>query len=136
MLDNQRHVLVLSTGREAVGPSASVPNSSAWPIAAPPHAGFGAVALDEMTAKYGFAWNEDSQKLADQAALQGCNSESCKVVFPVPAHRCGALATGESGNAWGGNVNMTRDAAQLRALENCQKRTSGKCVLRGSECNR
>ncbi len=104
--------------------------------AAPAFAGYGAVAFDEKTAKYGFGWNEDTQKRADEAALQACNSEGCKVVIPVPPRRCAALATGEKGSAWGGNVGATRDAAKLRALENCQKRTSGKCVLRGSDCNR
>lgn len=104
--------------------------------AAPAFAGYGAVAFDEKTAKYGFGWNEDTQKRADEAALQACNSADCKVVIPVPPRRCAALATGEKGNAWGGNVNATRDAAKLRALENCQKRASGKCVLRGSDCNR
>jgi hypothetical protein len=104
--------------------------------AAPAFAGYGAVAFDEKAAKYGFGWNEDTQKRADEAALQACNSEGCKVVFPVPPRRCAALATGEKGNAWGGHVDATRDAAKLRALENCQKHTTGKCVLRGSDCNR
>ncbi len=104
--------------------------------AAPALAGYGAVAFDEKTAKYGFGWNEDTQKRADEAALQGCNSEGCKVVIPVPPRKCAAFATAEKGNAWGGNVGATRDAAKLRALENCQKNTSGKCVLRGSACNR
>ena len=104
--------------------------------AAPAFAGYGAVAFDEKTAKYGFGWNEDTQKRADEAALQACNSEGCKVVFPVPPRRCGALATSEKGNAWGGHVDSTRDAAKLRALEICQKHTTTKCVLRGSDCNR
>jgi uncharacterized protein DUF4189 len=104
--------------------------------AAPAFAGYGAVAFDEKAAKYGFAWNEDTQKRADEAALQACNSADCKVVIPVPPRRCAALATGEKGNAWGGHVDTSRDAAKLRAIENCQKRTSGKCVLRGSDCNR
>jgi hypothetical protein len=104
--------------------------------ALPAFAGYGAVAFDEKTAKYGFAWNEDTQKSADETALQACNSADCKVVFPVPPRRCGALATGEKGNAWGGRVDASRDAAKLRAIEDCQKHTSGKCVLRGSDCNR
>lgn len=104
--------------------------------AGPALAGFGAVAFDEKTAKYGFGWNEDTQKRADEMALQGCNAEACKVVFRVPPKQCGALATGEKGTAWGGNVDRSRDAAKLKALENCQKRTSGKCVLRGSDCNK
>src|SRR5437016_14352011 len=99
-------------------------------------AGYGAVAFDEKTAKYGFAWNEDTQKRADEAALQTCNSEACKVVIPVPPRRCAALATGEKGNAWGGRVDASRDAAKLGALDACQKHTAGKCVLRGSDCNR
>ena len=104
--------------------------------AAPAFAGYGAVAFDEKSAKYGFGWNEDTQKRADEAALQACNSADCKVVIPVPPRRCAALATGEKGSAWGGNVGATRDAVKLRAIENCQKHTSGKCVLRGSDCNR
>jgi hypothetical protein len=104
--------------------------------AAPAFAGYGAVAFDEKSAKYGFGWNEDTQKRADEAAIQACNSEACKVVIPVGPRKCAALATGEKGNAWGGHVDSTRDAAKLRALENCQKHTTGKCVPRGSDCNR
>ena len=104
--------------------------------AAPAFAGYGAVAFDEKSAKYGFAWNEATQKSANDAALQACNSADCKVVIPVPPRRCAAFASGEKGNAWGGNVGASRDVAKLHALESCQKRTSGKCVLRGSDCNR
>ena len=105
--------------------------------AAPAFAGYGAVAFDEKAAKYGFAWNEATQKSANDAALQACNSADCKVVIPVPPRRCAAFATGvNKGNSWGGHVDKSRDAAELRALEVCQKHTSGKCVVRGSDCNR
>ena len=103
---------------------------------APAFAGYGAVALDDKTAKYGFGWNEDTQKRADEIAMQGCGSDSCKVVFRIPPKQCGSLATAEKGNAWGGNVARSRDTSKLRALENCQKRSTGKCVLRGSDCNK
>ena len=104
--------------------------------ASPAWAGYGAVAVDEKTSKYVSGWNEDTQKRAEEAAMQACNSEGCKIAFRVPPRRCGALATAEKGNAWGGHVDGTRDKAKLGAIENCQKRTAGKCVLRGSECNR
>src|SRR5260370_42662206 len=94
--------------------------------ATPAFAGYGAVAFDEKTAKYGFGWNEDTQKRADEAALQACNSEGCKVVFPVPPRRCGALATGEKGNAGRGHVDISRDAANLPGLEAGQKPARGK----------
>ncbi len=105
-------------------------------VATPALAGYGAVAFDEKTAKYGFAWNEDNQKRADETALQACNSGTCKVVIPVPPRQCAAFATAEKGNAWGGNVDKNRDKAKLRAIEICQKNSIGKCVLRGSECNK
>lgn len=131
MLDNQRQVLVLSTDGETVGPTALAQNS---PVRVPGAPAYGAVAFDLITAKYGFAWNQDTQTHAYEAAVQACNSDACKVVIPVPPHRCAAFATAEMGSAWGGNVNAARDQAKLRALENCQKNTSGKCVLRGSLC--
>ena len=105
-------------------------------VAAPAFAGFGAVAYDQSSGKYGLSWNENTQRLADEAALRGCTGEHCKIVFRVPAHRCGALATSEDGKIWGGAVRSTADAAKLAALENCQKRGTGQCVIRGSGCNR
>ena len=69
--------------------------------AAPAFAGYGAVAFDEKTAKYGFGWNEDTQKRADEAAIQACNSEACKVVIPVPPRKCAAFATAEEGQRLG-----------------------------------
>ena len=105
--------------------------------AAPAAAGYGAVAIDESAGKYGFGWNEDTQKRADEAALRGCNADGCKIVFRLPPRRCGSLATSETGKfTWGGKEHATRDGAKLGALENCQKRTSTKCVIRGSGCNR
>lgn len=109
--------------------------------AAPALAAYGAMALDEDTGRYGASWHEDNQKRADEAALKGCNSSGCKIVFRVGPRQCGALATGDKGSsgkvAWGGKNNARNvDAAKLAAMENCQKHTSGKCEVRESECNR
>jgi hypothetical protein len=97
--------------------------------------------LSRLTGLYGYSYNAATQERADYDALKGCNSPGCKVVFRILPHRCGALATGEKGTsgmvAWGGKNNAsTRDAAKLAALENCQKRTYGKCEVRVSECSR
>ena len=104
--------------------------------AAPAFAKFGAFAYDEKTGKYGFSWNEDSQEKADQAAMKGCPSEQCKVVFRTATHECGAIAATEDGKIWGGAKRPRRDAAELAAMQNCQKRTKGQCKIRGAECNR
>jgi len=103
---------------------------------APALAGFGAFAYDAATGKYGFSWNEQDQRQADAAALKGCVAEGCKVVFRVGPKHCGAIAITEDGKVWGGADRDRKDAAELAAIENCQKRTSGQCKVRGSECNR
>jgi hypothetical protein len=104
--------------------------------AAPAFAAYGAFAFDEKTGKYGVSWNEDNQGKADQAALKGCQSEQCKVVFRTGPHECGAIATAEQGAAWGGAKRPKREGAELAAIQNCQKRTKGQCKIRANECNR
>jgi hypothetical protein len=108
--------------------------------AAPAFAGFGAVALDEESGRYGATWDKSSQKAAQDSAMKDCGAPGCRIVFTVPPRHCAALATGDKGKtgkvAWGGADKSTRDAAKLDALENCQKHTSGKCEIRASECNR
>ena len=104
--------------------------------AAPALAAYGAFAHDETTGRYGFSWNEDSQRKADETAMKGCNSPDCKVVFRTGPRECGAIALTDNGKAWGGAKRPKRDAAELAAMENCQKHTKGQCKVKGSECNR
>ena len=104
--------------------------------AAPALAQYGAFARDEATGKYGLSWNEANQKQADDAALKGCNTTGCKVVFRTSAKECGAIATTDDGKIWGGSKRPTKSAAELAALQGCQKRTKVQCTVRGSECNR
>ena len=104
--------------------------------AGPALAGYGAFARDEATGKYGFSWNEPNQKQAEDAAIKGCNTTGCKVVFRVGPKLCGAIATTDDGKVWGGSTRPTKAAAELAALQGCQKRTKLQCKVRGSECNR
>jgi hypothetical protein len=106
--------------------------------AAPAHAAFGAFAYDETTGKYGYSWNETSEKKAEEAALKGCASDGCKIVFRTGSNQCGAFAMTSSGKVWGGATRPKRDAAEKAALENCQKRAAagGQCKVRGSGCNK
>jgi hypothetical protein len=103
---------------------------------APAFAGDGAFAHDETAGKYGFSWNEASPKAAEDAALKGCASPGCKVVFRTGPRECGAIAMTENGKVWGGAKRDRREAAELASIENCQKRTGGQCKVRGAECNR
>lgn len=107
--------------------------------AAPAFSASGAFARDEATGKYGYSWNEPNEKKAEEAALKGCGTDKCKVVFKTKAGECGAIATTEDGKIWGGAARPKKDAAEKAALDNCQKRTStstGQCKMRGSECNK
>ena len=106
--------------------------------AAPAHAAFGAFAYDQTTGKYGYSWNETSEKQAEAAALKGCASEKCKIVFRTKGGQCGAFAMAENGKIWGGATRSKRDEAEKAALDNCRKRVSAgaQCKVRGSECNK
>ena len=104
--------------------------------AGPALAGNGAFALDEATGKYGFSWNEANQKQAEDAAIKSCNTTGCKVVFRVGPKLCGAIALTDDGKIWGGADRPTKAAAELAAIQNCQKRTKVQCTVKGAECNR
>jgi hypothetical protein len=104
--------------------------------AAPALAGYGAVAYDQGARKQGFAWDEPSQERANEAAKRDCGSDACKVRFGVGPKMCAALATPDSGPAWGGAVRKSVDEAKFAALKNCQKHASDKCVIRESKCNK
>ena len=99
-------------------------------------AGYGALALDERTLQYGFSSNEETQTKADDVALKECGSDKCKIVFRTAPGQCGAIATAENRSVWGGAKRPKRAAAQLAAVQNCQKRTKSQCKARSVECNR
>jgi len=104
--------------------------------AAPAFAGYGALARDDDSGKYGLSSNEESQTKADDVAMKICGGEKCKIVFRTAARECGAIATAEDGKVWGGAKRGQKAAAELAAIEGCQKRIKGQCKIRGAECNR
>ena len=109
---------------------------AALAIAASAHAEFGAVALEEGTGKYGVAWNQSNQKQADDTATKDCNATGCKIVMRLKSKQCGAIAITEDGKTWGGADRKTRAAAELAAIQSCQKRTKVQCTIKSAECNR
>lgn len=104
--------------------------------AMPAFAEFGAFARDEASSKLGLSWGKETQKQADEAAMKDCGETSCKIVFRTRSHQCSAVATAEEGKAWGASFRNTKDAAQLAAMTDCQKRVKGQCKVRASGCNR
>ena len=106
-------------------------------ISSPAFAGYGAVAYDQGARKKGFAWDEATQERANEAARRDCGSEACKVRFGVAPGKCAALATPESGAAWGGAVRKSVDEAKSAAVKNCQKHAKdNKCTVQESKCTK
>jgi Domain of unknown function (DUF4189) len=104
--------------------------------ASPARAEYGALARDDTTGKYGLSSGEETQSKADDVAIKECGSDGCKIVFRMGAGQCGAIATPESGKAWGAGRRPDKAAAELAAINNCQKQTKGQCKVRSSGCNR
>src|SRR5437773_6341014 len=93
----------------------------------PAFAGHGALAHDDDSGKYGLSSNEESQSKADDVALKICGGDKCKIVFRTVPRECGAIATAEDSKVWGGAKRGQKAAAELAAMENCQKRIKGQC---------
>jgi hypothetical protein len=102
----------------------------------PAFADYGAVAYDTQARKQGFAWDGSSQDAANDAARRDCGSDNCQVRFGVPPQMCAALATPNSGPAWGGAVRKSIDAAAFAAIKNCQKHAKAKCIVREKKCTK
>jgi hypothetical protein len=96
---------------------------------------YGAFARDDVGGRFGYSSNQDTQTRADEIALKSCSAASCKIAFRVGPRLCGAIALNENGKVWGGATRPTRDAAELAATQNCQKRTQSQCQVRGADCN-
>jgi hypothetical protein len=104
--------------------------------AGPAHAGFGAVAYDQETGKYGATWDEPTQARAFELALKQCASPNCRVHAVEPAG-CGALALSDKDKAWGGADRETLAKAQQDAMARCRTHTTtGTCAVRVSGCNK
>jgi uncharacterized protein DUF4189 len=103
--------------------------------AGPAFAGYGALAHDDDSGKYGLSSNEETQGKADNVALKECGGDKCKIVFRTAARECGAIAVAGSGNGWGAGKHAQKATAELAAMTNCQKHTKGQCKIRSAECN-
>ena len=103
--------------------------------AIPAFAGYGAIAWDKGTGKYGVSWNQPTPKRAEEVALAECGASGCKVVTTIGPGMCGALASSEDGKFIGAASRKDRDAARVAALKDCPKK-SGECTIRLSDCSK
>jgi serine/threonine-protein kinase len=104
--------------------------------AMPASAGYGAIAWDRDTGKYGASWNQPTPQRAEEAALGECGASGCKVVGKVGPRMCGALATTQDGKHAGAARRNDRETARLAAVKNCDKDRAGECIVRATDCNK
>jgi hypothetical protein len=109
-------------------------------VAAPAFAGFGAVAYDQSSGRYGASWNEPTQSEAYELALKQCASPDCRV-HPVEPKGCGALALSDKDKDghtyWGGADRETLAKAKHDAIAHCQTHTTAStCTVRIFGCNK
>jgi hypothetical protein len=104
--------------------------------AIPAAAGYGAIAWDRDTGKYGASWNQTTPQRAEEAALGECGASGCKVVGKVGPRMCGALATTQDGKHAGAARRKDREGARLAAVKNCDKDQAGECIVRATDCNK
>jgi hypothetical protein len=106
------------------------------PATPAPAAGYGAIAWDKGSGKYGTSWNQPTPKRAEQVALGECGASGCKIVTKVGPKACGALATTEDGKHAGAAWRNDREAARLAAVKNCDNDKAGECLVRATDCNK
>src|SRR5260370_36400388 len=87
----------------------------------PASAGYGALAWDKGTGKYGAGWNQPTGKRAEEVALGECGASGCKVVGRVGPRMCGALATTQDGKHAGAAWRQAPQAARLAAVTDRDK---------------
>jgi len=107
--------------------------------ASPALASFGAIAYDQTTGKFGVAWSEPTQQVANEKALRDCGGSKNCHAFPIPPGQCGALAVSseiKESSAWGGAYRDAKAEAEAAATTDCKKHTAGQCKVVASECNR
>jgi len=102
----------------------------------PASAGYGAIAWDKGTGKYGVSWNQPTGKRAEEVALGECGASGCEVVQRIVPRMCGALATTADGKHAGAARRKDREAARVAALQNCDKDQAGECTVRAADCNK
>src|SRR5579862_3961401 len=102
----------------------------------PAEAGYGAIAYDQNSGKEGASFDQADPARANELALKECASPDCRV-HPVEPKGCGALATSDKDQAWGGADRETLEAAKHDAVAHCQTHTAtGICAVRVSGCNK
>lgn len=105
-------------------------------IAAPAFADFGAIAYDNASCAFGRSWNYATQAEAASKATAECNHPGCRVIASIGPRQCGALAVTPNCRGFGWATRPSKDAAELKAMQDCQRDNPGQCSVKVSDCNR
>lgn len=90
--------------------------------------GYGAIALNSETGRYGYAYNQQSRASAEVTAQSHCGA-NCRPILWF-ANGCAALA--QSANRFGAGVAQSPAVAERKALNTCGM---GRCRIVLSQCS-
>lgn len=95
---------------------------------------YAAIAYSPTTGAYRYAYNYGSRQAAENAALKAMNDKDARIVCWVNQGFC-VLALGDDKSTWGVGWKHGHGAnfldAQMTALEECRKRTTGARIMIG-----
>ncbi|MGO9097725.1 MAG: DUF4189 domain-containing protein [Bryobacteraceae bacterium] len=94
---------------------------------------YGAIAYSTKDNACGWANGWNSQKKAEQVALDDCSKRGpgCKSIVWY-SKGCGAVAADGNIVTWG--TDSTKQQAEYRAMDECKKEGGKKCALQASQC--
>lgn len=95
---------------------------------------FGAIAYSKRTQRYGWATGKRSRTRAENAALEQCDRNDCKIEVWF-RDTCAALATGSDGQVTGWAYNDSLREAKERAVRECRERDGERCHVVIAKCS-
>jgi hypothetical protein len=96
----------------------------------------GAIAYDNESCAFGRSWNYPTPDGAADKAMAECKHPGCKIVAKIGPRQCGALAVTANCKGYGWAVRPSKDAAELKAMQDCQRDNTGQCSVKVSDCDR
>ena len=102
----------------------------------PPSPNFGAIAYGSQSGAWGYSYNWDTRKQAEDQALAECQERAADCEVLVWYQReCGAVVSADGDNVYWG-VGDGTGAAGENALAICKKDGGKNCTIRVEQCSR
>ena len=96
---------------------------------------YGAIAYSPDSGDRGYSRNYGSRGEAESKAMRECGKNDCEIAAWF-YNSCGALATDDDEEAWGGAQGADESKAQQNALARCTREGGKNCKVVATACSR